>query len=204
MKKKQLISLFTAAAATVCLLTACQSSAPSPSADPEPLSAEEVAQLQKSEYPLSSGSANASFAQYELTDFVDGAHVPVYGEWTGEATDRDDFFHVPFKVLHDPTGKYEEGTEMALYSHSAARGLVPIGEPGERFVAFMQDCDEENQDDSDLHRVFFLDAGFYYVTDDGHVIAAYEESDAFRHSGEGLATLLEAYETLLESSADAQ
>ena len=93
---------------------------------------------------------------------------------------------------------------MALYSHSAARGLVPIGEPGERFVAFMQDCDEENQDASDLHRVFFLDAGFYYVTDDGHVIAAYEESDAFRHSGEGLATLLEAYETLLESSADAQ
>lgn len=204
MKKKRLFCLFAAVVAVGCLLTACQSSAPAPSADPEPLSAEELAQLQESDYPLSSGVPNASFAPYKLTDFLDGKHVPVYGEWTGERTSRDEYFHVPFKVLHDPTGKYKEGTEMALYSHEAARGLVPIGKPGERFVAFVQDCEEENQDESDVHRVFFLDAGFYYVTDDGHVIAAYEETAAFRHSGEGLATLLKAYETLLESSAESQ
>lgn len=198
MKKNWFISLL-AAVTAACLLTSCQSSAPDASADPEPLSPEKLAELQKSDYPLSSGAPNASLVDYELADFVDGKHSPVYGEWTGEETTIGEFFHIPFKVLHDPTGKYEEGTELALYSHWAFHGLVPPMDPGERFVAFVQDCYDDNQDPSDVHRVTFLDAGFYYVTDDGHVIAAYEESDYFRHSGEGLATLLQAYETLLEN-----
>lgn len=59
-----------------------------------------------------------------------------------------------------------------------------------------------HQQTSDQPLVSISEQGFYYVTGDGHTVAAYEEPEYFQHNGVGLATLLKEYEALQKTESD--
>lgn len=184
-----------------CLFSACQSGPPAVSADPAPLSIGEAQKLQQALAPSGSGGTT-SMVFRSVEDYLDDDWVPVYFQVTGEeetfekAHEGMNFFRIPLKILHDPSGHYEEGQEVALYRNTIFRGLLPELKEGDVLVALMKDCLDTHQDGNDILRVEISDTGCYIITADGHAIAAYDEPENFQQNGVGLATLLQAYETL--------
>lgn len=200
-------SVFAALLAVACLFCACQSGPPSISADPAPLSAEEAAKLQQELAP-SGSEGMMSMGEITVEEILADGWLPVYAQVIGEeeifenAQGNMDFFRIPLKILHDPSGHYEEGQEVALYSNTMFRGTLPELKEGDVFVAPMTDCLDVHQDSDDVLRVDIYDVGCYTITQDGHAIAAYTEYPDFQQNGVGLATLLEAYETLLNTDSN--
>ncbi len=205
--KRRRLSLFATLLAMVCLFSACQSGLPSISADPAPLSAEEAVKLQQELAPSGSGGMGSMKAT-TVEEKISEGWLPVYAQVTGEEETFDnahgnwDFFRIPLKILYDPSGHYEEGQEVALYRNCMFRGLLPELKEDDIFVALMIDCLDVHQDSDDILRVEICDTGCYTITQDGHAIAAYTEYPDFQQNGVGLATLLEAYETLLSTDSN--
>lgn len=113
-----------------------------------------------------------------------------------------DFFRIPLKVLHDPSGRYQDGQEVALYRNTMFRGLLPELKEDDVLVALMKDCLDTHQDDNDILRVEISDIGCYAITEDGHAIATYKEPENFQQNGVGLATLLNEFDALEKDSAN--
>lgn len=205
--KRKLFSVLAALLAVACLFSACQSGPPSISADPAPLSAEEAAKLQKELAPPGS-SGMISLIETTVEEIMDDGWLPAYAQVIGneetfeKAHGGMDFFRIPLKILHDPSGRYKDGQEVALYNNTVFRGLLPELKKGDVFVAPMKDCSELHQDNKDILRVAICDTGCYTITDDGHAIAAYKEDPEFQQNGVGLATLLKEYETLENAVSD--
>lgn len=205
--KRKLFSVLAALLAVACLFSACQSGPPSVSADPAPLSAEEAAKLQEELAPSGSGGM-MSMGEITIEEILSEGWVPVYAQVTGKeetfenAHGSMNFFRIPLKILHDPSGHYKEGQEVALYSNTMFRGILPQLKEGDVFVAPMIDCLDVHQDSKDIPRVDIYDTGCYTITDDGHAIAAYKEDPEFQQNGVGLATLLKEYETLENAVSD--
>ncbi len=206
--KKLVLSCLACILAAACLLVGCASN-PDISADPAPLSAEQVEGMRE-DYPICpGGSTMGSMFPTELKDFLNRDNRILYAEVSGEETQETqsitldeglpvdfDFFEIPLQVLYDPSGTFEEGEEIHIYQNSMYREGLPAFEEGDRFVALIVDCSPENQEGSAFPRVEIGEQGFYYITDDGHAIAAYEEPEYFQQNGVGLATLLENYEKI--------
>ena len=195
---------------TVSLLSGCASN-PDISADPAPLSAEQVEGMRE-DYPICpGGSPQVSMLPTELKDFLDKDHYILYAEVSGPETtetrtinvenvggEEFDFYEVPLQVLYDSSGTFNKGEEIHIYQNTLFRDGMPAFEEGDRFVALAIDCFPFHQKTSDIPRVEVNLQGFYYITDDGHAIAAYEEPEYFQQNGVGLATLLENYEKIYE------
>lgn len=208
--KYKFISLLFSALAVVCLLSSCQSAPADPpavSADPAPLSAEEADKLQEDFTPSNSGGS-PSTVDTTVEAVMEQGWLPVYAQVTGEeetvekAYGDKDAFRIPIKILHDPSGRYEDGQEVVLFNNTMVRGLLPELKKGDLFVAPMKDCSDNRQDSNDLLRVTICDTGCYTITQDGHAIAIYPEKSEFQHNGVGLATLLKEYETLQKTESD--
>lgn len=205
--KRKLVSLLASVLAIACLFSACQSGPPAVSADPAPLSAEEATKLQEELTPSNSGTM-MSMAPRSIEDYFEKDWVPVYIQITGEeetfenAHEGMDFFRIPLKVLHDPSGRYQDGQEVALYRNTMFRGLLPELKEGDVLVALMKDCLDTHQDDNDILRVEISDIGCYAITEDGHAIATYKEPENFQQNGVGLATLLNEFDALEKDSAN--
>ena len=104
---------------------------------------------------------------------------------------------IPIRVLNDPSGKYEKGDELVLYGNIEMRDGLPALEEGSCFVGLVGEIGPGiHQQTSDKPLVSISEQGFYYVTEDGHTVAAYEEPEYFQQNGVGLATLLKEYESL--------
>ena len=210
-KTAKMIAALCACLLSVSLLASCASapSAPDISADPAPLSAEQVEKMRE-DYPICTGGASqASVIPVEPEDLLQDGFHQIYAEVSGEetaftrsvtvddTTEEDfDFFEIPLRVLYDPCGKFKEGEEIHLFGNVSFRDGLPAFEEGDRFVALVTDITSFHQEQSDFPLVGTMEQGLYYVTDDGHAIAAYEEPEDFQQNGTGLATLLENYEEL--------
>ena len=193
---------------TVSLLSGCASN-PDISADPAPLSAEQVEGMRE-DYPIcTGGSPQACMLPTELKDFLNDDYRILYAEVSGPETtetrainvenvggEEFDFYEVPLQVLYDSSGTFNKGEEIHIYQNTMFRDGMPAFEEGDRFVALAIDCFPFHQETSDIPRVEVSLQGFYYITDDGHAIAAYEEPEYFQQNGVGLATLLENYEKI--------
>lgn len=205
--KRKLVSLLASALAIACLFSACQSGPPAISADPAPLSTEEATKLQKELTPSNSGGM-ASMAAQSIEGYLSEDWIPVYIQITGKeeifenAHGGMDFFRIPLKVLHDPSGHYQDGQEAALYRNCLFREMLPELKENDMFVALAKDCLDVHQDSSDILRVEITNWGCYQITDDGHAIATYKEQKNFQHNGVGLATLLKEYEAIENNAAD--
>ena len=202
-----------AAALCACLLTVSRlsgcASNPDISADPAPLSAEQVEGMRE-DYPICpGGSSIGSMLPTELKDFLNDDYRILYAEVSGPETtetrainvenvggEEFDFYEVPLQVLYDSSGTFNKGEEIHIYQNTMFRDGMPAFEEGDRFVALAIDCFPFHQETSDIPRVEVSLQGFYYITDDGHAIAAYEEPEYFQQNGVGLATLLENYEKI--------
>lgn len=215
-----------AAALCACLLTTfllsgCISSPsqpPSPSADPSPLTAEQVAGM-RGEYPIcSGGSTQAATLPRKLEYYLGDEYESIYAQVIGKETTQRleiqddtvegasaelygatvcDYFMIPIRILDDPGGKYSQGEELILYGNMDFRAGMPALEEGSSFVALVREIGPGiHQNTSDKTLVSTSEQGFYYITDDGHAIAAYEEPEYFQQNGVGLATLLENYEKI--------
>lgn len=223
--KCRLISILASALAIVCLFSACQSAPANPpaiSADPAPLSSSQLKDMQK-EYPVcsgsvySGGSSQVSLLAMELRDCLKEGDKPIYAQVSGKETTQSvdiadpanerenvfDYFKIPIRVLNDPSGKYAEGDELILYGNIEMRDGLPALEEGSCFVGLIREIGPGiHQQTSDQPLVSISEQGFYYVTGDGHTVAAYEEPEYFQHNGVGLATLLKEYEALQKTESD--
>lgn len=211
--------------AIACLFSACQSAPVNPpaiSADPAPLSSSQLKDMQK-EYPVcsgsvySGGSSQVSLLAMELRDCLKEGDKPIYAQVSGKETTQSvdiadpanerenvfDYFKIPIRVLNDPSGKYAEGDELILYGNIEMRDGLPALEEGSCFVGLIREIGPGiHQQTSDQPLVSISEQGFYYVTGDGHTVAAYEEPEYFQHNGVGLATLLKEYEALQKTESD--
>ncbi len=206
--KKLALSCLACILAAACLLVGCASN-PDISADPAPLSAEQVEGMRE-DYPICpGGSSIGSMLPTELKDFLNDDYRILYAEVSGPETtetrtinvenvggEEFDFYEVPLQVLYDSSGTFNKGEEIHIYQNTLFRDGMPAFEEGDRFVALAIDCFPFHQETSDIPRVEVSLQGFYYITDDGHAIAAYEEPEYFQQNGVGLATLLENYEEI--------
>lgn len=218
--KCKFISLLFSALAVVCLLSSCQSAPANPpaiSADPAPLSSSQLKDMQK-EYPVCpGGSSQASMLPMELRDYLEENRKLIYAQVSGKETTQSvdiadpategedvfDYFKIPIRVLNDPSGKYAEGDELILYGNIEIRDGLPALEEGSCFVGLIGEIGPGiHQQTSDQPLVTISEQGFYYVTGDGHTVAAYEEPEYFQHNGVGLATLLKEYEALQKTESD--
>lgn len=196
------------------LFTACQSAPATPpevSADPAPLSSSQLEDMQK-KYPVcSGGSSQASMLAMELRDYLEEDRELIYAQVSGKETTQSvdisdpstewedifDYYMIPIRVLNDPSGKYEKGDELVLYGNIEMRDGLPALEEGSCFVGLVGEIGPGiHQQTSNKPLVSISEQGFYYVTEDGHTVAAYEEPEYFHQNGVGLATLLKEYESL--------
>lgn len=225
---KNLVKLFLITTTITCCIAGCSSSSssqpPSPSADPSPLTAEQVAEM-RGEYPICSGGSTQVATlprklEYYLGDEYESIYAQVIGKETTQrleiqddtvegasaelyGTTVCDYFMIPIRILDDPGGKYSQGEELILYGNMDFRAGMPALEEGSSFVALVREIGPGiHQNTSDKTLVSTSEQGFYYVTNDGHAISAYEEPEYFQQSGTGLATLLENYEELDAEQAE--
>ena len=169
----------------------------------------------RDDYPICpGGSPQVSMLPVELKDLISDGFYLIYAEVSGEETtvtrslvdeanenmgaQEFDFFDIPLEILYNPSGKFKTGQEVHLFDNTMFRDGLPALEEGDRFVTLVKDSASSHQELSDFPLVGTMEQGFYYITDDGHAIAAYEEPEYFQQNGVGLATLLENYEKIYE------
>ena len=122
---------------TVSLLSGCASN-PDISADPAPLSAEQVEGMQE-DYPICpGGSSIGSMLPTELKDFLNDDYRILYAEVSGPETtetrainvenvggEEFDFYEVPLQVLYDSSGTFNKGEEIHIYQNTMFRDGMP-------------------------------------------------------------------------------
>ncbi len=79
------------------------------------------------------------------------------------------FFLNTFEVIDDSESMYEKGTTLTLSSNVIFKGHLPIFEKGQKYVIPVK----ESSIEEGIYN--YTCVGIFYVTEDGYVLAAYDE-----------------------------
>ena len=131
----------------------------------------------------------AEYYNQTVRDYVKNADTFVYCEVSADAFFEEstvgDIKNIPVKVICDTEGILPEGFEFAFIYGILNEGYSPSPEKGEKAVIpiHISFYDDEIQFGSSKN-------GYYYVTDDGFVLAAFEERGTDVYTGLKLENLL--------------
>jgi len=121
-----------------------------------------------------------------FTEVKNSVETFVYGEVVGEAQTYHklyDFYEYPLSIIKDTKGKYQTGDHITITANKIFEDYNPKLSAGMKVVVPV------TADTEVAGRTHYTVIGMYYVTEDGYVLSAYEESDV-NYSGLKIEELL--------------
>ncbi|MFQ9872091.1 MAG: hypothetical protein ACLRVT_03440 [Oscillospiraceae bacterium] len=85
------------------------------------------------------------------------------------------YFEIPIQVIRDTEGRYQEGDRLTIWANCMFEETDPQMRPGTEIIVPVSDSQEQGEPST---RKSYGTTGFYYVTEDGYAIAAFDEAQA--------------------------
>lgn len=163
---KRRVQVLSVLLALLFTLTAC-------SAPAARLTAEEIEAL-RVDYPFCCNPGMVEIMFVPIEENIERAHTFVYGEIIGEAEQYSSLWHDGFRytttVIDDSEGLFEKGEQVTFSETDWMRGMIPEFSNGMQFIAAYKVGEE---DKNNGHCLWW---SMFYVTEDGYVIATFDEA----------------------------